>query len=40
MRIEAALKQARRHHVAAKVTELAVILAEDQLRQPPAIQSA
>ena len=32
-RIEAALKQARRHHVAAKATELAAILAEDQLRQ-------
>jgi transposase len=39
-RIEAALKQARRHYVAAKATELAAILAEDQLRQPPAIQSA
>jgi transposase len=39
-RIEAALKQARRHYVAAKATELAAILAEDQPRQPPAIQSA
>jgi transposase len=39
-RIEATLKRARRHHVAAKATELAAILGEDQLRQPPAIQSA
>jgi len=39
-RIEATLKRARRHHVAAKATELAAILGEDQLRQPPAIQGA
>jgi transposase len=39
-RIEATLKQAHRRHVATKATELAAILREDQLRQPPAIQSA
>jgi len=39
-RIIAALRRAHRHHVATKATELAAILREDQLRQPPAIQSA
>jgi len=36
----AALSGARRHHVETKVNEIAAILREDQLRQPPAIQGA
>jgi len=39
-RIIAALRRAHRRHVETKATELASILGEDQLRQPPAIQSA
>ena len=39
-RIIAALSRAHRRHVETKATELAAILGEDQLRQPPAIQSA
>jgi transposase len=39
-RISAALTGARRHHVETKVNEVVAILREDQLRQPPAIQSA
>jgi transposase len=39
-RIIAALRRAHRRHVETKATELAAILREDQLRQPPAIQSA
>ena len=39
-RIIAALRRAHRRHVETKATELAAILSEDQLRQPPAIQSA
>ena len=39
-RIIAALSGARRHHVETKATEIAAILREDQLRQPPPIQSA
>jgi len=38
-RIIAALSAARRHHVETKATEIAAILREDQLRQPPPIQS-
>jgi len=39
-RMIAALSGARRHHVETKVNEIAAILREDQLRQPPAIQGA
>ena len=39
-RIIAALRRAHRRHADTKATELAAILGEDQLRQPPAIQSA
>ena len=38
--ITAALRRAHRRHVETKATELAAILGEDQLRQPPAVQSA
>ena len=39
-RIVAALSGACRHHGETKVNEIAAILREDQLRQPPAIQGA